>query len=80
MVTLSKVTTAHLAQTAGAELLVHIRCWSPAEAPSDKVPSTVRHTCQFDNGATEQTHPLGYSSLLPREVTISIPPLIGNGP
>jgi hypothetical protein len=80
MVALSKVTTTHLAPSAGAEQLVHIRRRSPAEAASDKVPSTARHACQFDNGATEQAHPLGYSSLLPREVTISIPPLIGNGP
>lgn len=39
-----------------------------------------RHRCQTDSGDNEQAYPLGYSSLFPRDVTMSIPPLIGNGP
>ena len=42
MVTLRKVTTAHLAPSIGAELLVHVRRRSPVEARSNKVPPTAQ--------------------------------------
>jgi hypothetical protein len=38
MVTLRKVTATHLAPSAGAEMLVHLRRRSPVEARSNKVP------------------------------------------
>lgn len=42
MVTLSEVTTAHLAPSAGAEELVHVRRRPPIEARIDKVASTAQ--------------------------------------
>lgn len=51
MVTLRKVTVTHLAPSVGAELLVHVRRWSPIEACSNKVPPAAQyHACQIHCG------------------------------